>query len=338
MKKLLPLALIVLLISVFAVGCGSDDNNNNNAGVNDNNNTENNEENNAAENNNSEEGSSTITVNHLLGETKDVPVNPGKVVVFDYGILDVFQSLDIDAVIGVPQGNIPEYLSAFNDEAKYTNVGTLFEPDFEVIYGLEPDLIIISGRQAEAYDELSKIAPTISVALDTEDFVNSFKGNMELIGKIFGVEEAMNEELVKIDDKIAELNNAATSSDVSGLVVMANDGSLSAYGPGSRFGIIHNEFGVEASDPKIEIANHGQNISFEYILDQDPEYIFVIDKAAVAGGETSAEAMFDNELIEGTKAAEEGNIIFMDPFYWYVATGGLTSFNGMVDDVLNAVR
>lgn len=334
MKKLLPLALIVLLISVFAVGCGSDDNNNNNAGANDNNNTENN----ITENNDSAEGPSTITVKHPLGETPDVPVNPSKVVVFDYGILDTFQFLGIDAVVGVPQGNIPEYLSAFNDEAKYTNTGTLHEPDFETVFGLEPDLIIISGRQAEAYDELSKIAPTISVALDTNDFVNSFKGNMELIGEIFGVEEAMNEELVKIDDKIAELSNAATSSDVTGLVVMANDGSLSAYGPDSRFGIVHNEFGVEASDPNIEVANHGQNISFEYILDQDPEYIFVIDRAAVAGGETSAEAMFDNELIEGTKAANEGNIIFMDPFYWYVSTGGLTSFNGMIDDVLNAVK
>ncbi|MGV7801923.1 siderophore ABC transporter substrate-binding protein, partial [Mycobacterium kansasii] len=78
--------------------------------------------------------------------------NPSRVVVFDFGILDSVDKLGIE-VLGVPQANIPSYLSKFEDK-KYENVGSLKEPDFEKINSINPDLIIISGRQQDAYEEL----------------------------------------------------------------------------------------------------------------------------------------------------------------------------------------
>ena len=39
-------------------------------------------------------------------------------------------------------------LSKYED-AKYANVGSLKEPDFEAIHALKPDVIFISGRQAD---------------------------------------------------------------------------------------------------------------------------------------------------------------------------------------------
>src|SRR5699024_7774833 len=86
----------------------------------------------------------TITITHELGETT-VQKNPEKIVVFDFGALDTLDKLGID-VVGVPKGNIPTYLKKY--EAKeYENVGSLKEPDFEKIAQIDPDLIIISGRQ-----------------------------------------------------------------------------------------------------------------------------------------------------------------------------------------------
>lgn len=318
MKKRLTLILMGLILSVFAIGCGSgNDNDTNNSA--------------------SDRGTGeTITVTHELGET-EVPLNPEKVVVFDMGILDALDLLGVD-VAAVPQNNIPDYLSKYEDENKYVNVGTLKEPDFEAIFGVEPDLIIISSRQAEAYEELSEIAPTVYMAIDTTNFVASFKENMELVGKIFDKEEEIKEEVTKIEDRIAELHEIATSENIEGLIVMASDGNLSAYGPGSRFGVIHNEFGITPVDENIEVSNHGQNISYEYISAQDPDYLFIIDRGAVVGGETSAQQMLDNDLIKGTSAYENDNIVYLDPYYWYISTGGITAVNGMIDDILNAIQ
>lgn len=53
----------------------------------------------------------TLVVTHELGETT-VNKNPKKVVVFDYGILDSLDKLEVEGVVGVVQDGLPEYLSA----------------------------------------------------------------------------------------------------------------------------------------------------------------------------------------------------------------------------------
>lgn len=49
---------------------------------------------------------------------------------FDFGILDTLDKLGVQ-VTGVPQANIPPYLSKYADKDAYSNVGSLKEPDFE---------------------------------------------------------------------------------------------------------------------------------------------------------------------------------------------------------------
>ena len=139
----------------------------------------------------------TITVTHELGETT-VEKNPEKVVVFDFGILDSMDKLGIEAVVGVPQGNIPGYLKKYTDTEKYENVGTLKEADFEAIHAMNPDLIIISGRQAAMYEEFTDIAPTIHLGVDTTKYMESFENNMTTLGEIFAKEDDVKEELAEI--------------------------------------------------------------------------------------------------------------------------------------------
>ena len=109
----------------------------------------------------------TVVVKHESGET-EVNKNPQRVVVFDYGILDSLDKLGVEGIIGVVKDNLPEHLSKFKAD-EYTSVGTLKEPNMEKIFELKPDLIIISGRQAEYYDELNKIAPTVGFSVDNEN-------------------------------------------------------------------------------------------------------------------------------------------------------------------------
>ena len=119
----------------------------------------------------------TVKVVHALGET-EVPKNPQNIVVLELGILDALDALEITPT-GLPlSGQLPGYLSHLQDESLYTNVGSLKELDMEKIFEIEPELIIIGGRQADYYEELSKIAPTINLAVDNTNYMASFETNM----------------------------------------------------------------------------------------------------------------------------------------------------------------
>lgn len=277
----------------------------------------------------------TITVQHELGETK-VDKNPDKVVVFDFGTLDSMDKLGIN-VTGVPQDSMPSYLSKYEDK-KYENVGGLKEPDFEKISEINPDLIIISGRQADQYDEFTKIAPTIHMGLDTENYMTSFKKNAQTLGEIFGKEAEVEKEVAAVEKTMATVKEEAQASKKNGLIVLVNEGKVSAYGPGSRFGIIHDELGITPVDAGIKASTHGQGVSFEYIVEKNPDYLFVVDRSAVVGGESSAKQALENELIKKTKAYKEGNIVYLDPNYWYLSGGGLLSVAEMAKEIEKAVQ
>ncbi|MCI3920080.1 siderophore ABC transporter substrate-binding protein [Paenibacillus sp. TRM 82003] len=279
-----------------------------------------------------------ITVTHQLGETV-VPVNPAKVVVFDFGTLDSLSKLGVEPT-GIPQaGTIPPYLEQYKD-SKYTNVGSLVEPDFEAIAGIDPDLILISGRQSAHYEELSKLGPTVFVGIDNKNYMESYKKNATILGQIFQKEDAVAAELEAVEKAVAELNATASASDKKALIVLTNGDKMSAYGPGSRFGIIHGAFGVKAVDENIVVETHGQSITFEFIVEKDPDYLFVVDRGAVVSSVEGAGAggLLDNELMKNTKAFKNDNIIFLDPNYWYLSGGGLISVSEMVKQVTEGLK
>jgi len=166
-----------------------------------------------------EEEATTIEITHTLDKAPvTVNKNPEKVVVFDFGVLDTLDELGVE-VAGVPQMNIPSYLSKYED-AKYENVGGLKEPDFEAIHAMQPDVIFISGRQSEMYKELSEIAPTIFVGVDNANYMESFKGNMEMLAKIFDKEDEMKAEITEIDERIAAIKEKTDSSDEKALILL----------------------------------------------------------------------------------------------------------------------
>ncbi|KGM46383.1 siderophore ABC transporter substrate-binding protein [Neobacillus niacini] len=274
--------------------------------------------------------SEKITIEHKYGKV-EIDKNPEKVVVFDFGILDTLDELGIE-VTGVPQATIPSYLEKYAGE-KYTNVGSLKEPDFEAIHAMQPDVIFISTRQAELYGQFAEIAPTVYVELDYSKYMESFEKNMNLVGDIFDKKEEVASSVKEIKASADELNKKASELDQKGLIVLANEGKVSAYGPSSRFGVIHDVFGFGAADEKIEVSTHGQSITMEYIMETNPDVLFVIDRNTAVGGEAGAEKVIENELVKKTTAFKEDKIIYLDPDAWYLSGGGLQSVKLMTEEI-----
>lgn len=272
----------------------------------------------------------TITVNDSDGEV-EVPKNPKKVVVFDNGSLDTLNSLGLsDVVIGAPTSNLPAYLE---DYADVESAGGIKEPDIEKINQLQPDLIIISGRQQDYKDKLSAIAPTMYMSVDATDTWNSTKKNIETLAQIFDKTAEAEKQIEALQTEIDTLKEKTENSENKALIVMVNEGQLSAYGDGSRFGIIHDTFGFSAVDESIDTSTHGQSVSYEYILEQNPDILFVIDRTKAIGGDEDAGSVADNALVKQTNAGKNNQVIALQSDIWYLSGGGLESTQLMIDDV-----
>jgi iron complex transport system substrate-binding protein len=282
-----------------------------------------------------EEKAKEVTITHKYGEVT-IEKNPKKVVVFDFGVLDTLDTLGVE-ITGLPQAIVPKTLEKYAG-SEYTNVGSLKEPDFEALHELQPDVIFISGRQAELYDQFAEIAPTVFVDVDYANYIPSLEKNFNLLAEIFEKEDALVTKMDELKASIGELNKEASASDSKALILLANEGKISAFGPASRYGFVHDVFGFKAVDDNIEVAQHGQSVTFEYILEKNPDVLFVIDRSAAVGGEIAAKDTIENELVKKTNAYKNGKIIYLDAVNWYIAGNGITSTQSMIEEVKAAIE
>lgn len=273
----------------------------------------------------------TVQLTGSDGDTVSVPRDSKKLVVFDYGALDVLQYIGAqEAVIGVAGQNLPDYLKEYEDKA---SVGTVKEPNLEAIHALKPDLIVISGRQLDFKEELSKIAPTLYLTTDPEDYFASAEENAVQLASIYGKTEVVHDAFAGIDQQRDTLVSEVEKHNWNALFVMLNEGQLSAYGPGSRFGMIYDGFGFKPADKELDDATHGQSISYEYLLEVNPDVLFVLDRSKAIGGDESDHQLLENDVVRKTKASEEGRIITVQSNIWYLATGGIHATEEMIQDV-----
>jgi iron complex transport system substrate-binding protein len=279
----------------------------------------------------------TIQVEHAQGTTA-VPLNPQRVVTFDMASLDTLDALGVDAVKGVPQQSVPTYLEKYAGDG-YTNVGTLFEPDYEALPALEPDLIIVGGRSSAAYAELAKTFTVIDLSADSTTFVDSMKKNVTTLGRIFDKQDAAAAALTALEGRIAKVKTAAADAG-TGLVLLTSGGEVTAYGTGSRFDAVHSVFGVTPAVQKIQHeAQHGEAVSFEFIARANPDWLLVVDRDAATGESgKSAQQVLDNALVARTAAWKSDQVVYLDPEAWYIVGGGLTSAGTMVGQFENAFK
>ncbi|WP_198192171.1 MULTISPECIES: siderophore ABC transporter substrate-binding protein [unclassified Gilliamella] len=279
----------------------------------------------------------TIAVEHAQGKT-DVPENPKKVVVYNTATLDIIDALKIP-VTGVPQSDVhfPEFLSKYADKA-YTNVGTLFEPNYEVLSSLQPDVIIAGGRANDVYKKLSDIAPTISLDIDPNNFVASLTERTEQLGDIFGKQAEAKKLIADFKQKIETLK-PKTDTAGTALVIMVNGGKMSAYGPKSRFGFIFDVLGFKPATTFQEAGRHGNAVTSEFVLSVNPQWLFVLDRDNAIGNKEaqSAQQVLNNELIQKTDAWQQNHIVYLDSTSMYIS-GGIQTYSQLIDQISDVLQ
>jgi len=159
-------------------------------------------------------------------------------------------------VQGIPQQALPPLLAAYQDEARYPRIGSLFEPDYEKVKALKPDLIIAGNRTLPKIAALKKFAPVLDVTVGNGDQLPQIYRNIRAIAAVYGVPERVEAEIQAIEARIAAVK-AQAQQQGSALFLMTNGGKMSVYGPGSRFDMVYSVFGAQPTKEKIEVSQHG---------------------------------------------------------------------------------
>ena len=282
----------------------------------------------------------TVTISALNGSKEtvelEVPYNPQRIAILDMAALDILDALGVgDRVVGTADTSL-EYLQSYIG-GDIANLGTIKEADLEAVMAAEPDVIFIGGRLATSYDALSEIAPVVYLATDTElGVVESVRRNAATIASIFGLEAEVEGLMAEFDARIAALQEFAAGK--TAIVGMCTSGGFNVLGNDGRCSIIGREIGFDniGVDANIDTSTHGNEASFEFIVEKAPEYIFVMDRDAAIGtdGAKLAQEIMENELVMGTEAYQNGNIVYLaNPAVWYTAEGGITALDIMLSDL-----
>ena len=282
----------------------------------------------------------SITISSYNGNKEisqlEVPYDPQRIVILDMASLDILDALGVgNRVVGTASTSL-DYLQTYINE-DISTVGTIKEADLEAVMACEPDVIFIGGRLASSYDALSEIAPVVYLSTDTEvGVVESVRENATTIASMFGLEEKVDELMADFDARITALKEFAANK--TAIVGMCTSGSFNVLGNDGRCSIIGKEIGFNniGIDANIDTSTHGNEASFEFIVQKAPEYIFVMDRDAAIGtdGAKLAQDIMENQLVMGTDAYKNGNIIYLEhPAVWYTAEGGIQALDIMLSDL-----
>lgn len=282
----------------------------------------------------------TVTVKSLNAsqETVDleVPYDPQRIAILDMACLDILDALGVgDRVVGTASTSL-DYLQGYINE-DIANLGTIKEADLEAVMACEPDVIFIGGRLSSSYDALSEIAPVVYLSTDTElGLVESVRKNASTIASMFGLESEVDGLMADFDARIAALAEAA--QDHTAIIGLVTSGGFNVLGNDGRCSLIGREIGFEniGVDAEIDTATHGNEASFEFIVEKDPDYMFVLDRDAAiqTEGAQLAQDIVENELVITTRAYQDGHIIYLaHPAVWYTAEGGIAALDVMLQDL-----
>ena len=278
-----------------------------------------------------------ITIVHKLGTTV-IEQRPRRVAVLDMNEVDFLDQLGVP-VAGMVKDYVPNFLIRYKDDQDIRDLGAIVQPNLEHIHALQPDLVLMTSIQANHYQELSQIAPTLHFDVDYQNseskHIEVVKQHLLTLGRIFGKEDLARQKAAELDAKVADARKVTQERPEKALIVLHNNGAFSAFGVQSRYGFVFDALGVKPASTAIEAGLHGQPISSEFIQQANPDIIYVVDRTAVMEHRPvmTAEQMA-NPLLRQTNAWKNGRVVFVDADAWYITAASVTSLKRVIDDVL----
>ncbi|WP_368733175.1 ABC transporter substrate-binding protein [Streptomyces alkaliphilus] len=265
----------------------------------------------------------TRTIDTAMGPV-EVPVDPRRVVVLDTAELDSALTLGVTPV-GSVRADVATGFPFYLPEERLTdveNVGNIAAPNLEAIIELEPDLIIGNmARDADRYDELSAIAPTVF----GENPGGPWKENFLLHAEALNRQEEAAAIVEDYEERVAEVVEAlggaeeAADTEVS-VIRFIEGGDTRLYGRENYIGTILEDLGL-GRPAIVDEAPDGfaVEISPEQVDLGDGDVIFY---TSYGSPENSGEsAAVGGALWEGMDAVRENRAFAVEDELWFQGIG-----------------
>jgi iron complex transport system substrate-binding protein len=246
-----------------------------------------------------EETDTHRVVTHLLGEAR-LPVSPERVVAVGYNSFDHLLALGVTPVGMVAPKEAGAYLrDALEGVAAVGAEGA--DPNLEAVLSLEPDFILMQDYQADFYEPLSRIAPTVVL-----NYERSWRDVFLEHGLLLGRQKTAAAFLEAFDSEVQETRAALREAvgDESVLILRVREQGNMIYGRASDNlgGLLYTTLGLTPS-PLVPEDEQASYISAEVLPEINPGHIFLIvqDEAQLGALEHGA-------LWRGLPAVQGGRV------------------------------
>jgi iron complex transport system substrate-binding protein len=252
------------------------------------------------------------------GDTKHIPVPdrpaaPERIVSLAPSITEILFALGLgDRVVGVTRycDYPPEALSR-------EQVGGYYDPNYEAIVGLRPDLVVLLPEHAEAREHLARLGVR-TLAVDHRS-VQGILASITAIGEVGGAEQQAGEIVADIEVRMIQVRRSVEvlpsprvlicvgrnmgSGSLEDVCVAGNDGFYSE--------MLKLAGGVNAYSGRMAFPM----VSTEGILRMNPEVIIDMVPDLEAGGWSERTIVDEWDTLSGVDAVRHGRVhVFNDDF------------------------
>ena len=284
MKKLKSLVVLALALTTFGlIGCSSNDT--------------------------TKESSETRKVETVKGVV-EIPATPKKIVDISGSseelVLLGHNVVGTSNVDSYDTSNVPAYMKDKLGDAKVVGHSMMETADIEAILACEPDLIIMSTRQEQIYDELKEIAPTVML----EDQSNDWEAKLKDVAKLFGQEDeaqAWLDDYYAKAEKLGKEIKEANGEDTTYLTVLASSGSFMVFSEGGIGTVLKDDMKLPqpANMPEQDSITL-PTVTMEGLSEIDADHIIVI---ATESDKADLEA---SSVWSQIRAVKDGNVTILD--------------------------
>ncbi len=253
-----------------------------------------------------------LTVVDALGRMIEISKKPVRVVSLSPAITEELYALGLGKyVVGVDSfSDYPPEVVKLRNEGKIVDVGGYWQPNFEKIVEIEPDLVVAdTGAHIKFREKFSELGLTVvyvkgGAASSLEDVLS----DIGLLAQIFHIEEVAKNISLKIKEQIGSIERELLSKNVSKVKVLILLGppSWGYWSAGS--GTFINYVVKVSGGYNIASKYHGWiKLSAEDILLENPDVIVVSMMGSPGEAKKVIDEIFSSELSQ-TNAVKKGNV------------------------------
>lgn len=260
-----------------------------------------------------------VTVTDLLGRTATIEAKPARVVALSPTAAELVYAVGAKIVGRTSSVNYPA------EAAEAVDVGTAYQPNFEQILALEPDLVVADSVIQARPDLMKPIEqmglPVVFAGAESlEDVVTG----LEMMGKIFGAEDAATKAIGEIQAALEEARAALAGADATAVILITDrDQVLYAAKDTSFAGDVLNQLGIEnpaSTQPDSGPFPGYTTVAPETLLAFNPDYIFTITPAPPPAPRLS-DIVKQIPPFAGLRAIQQGHVVELDVQVFLQAPG-----------------